>query len=118
MNTEIEAKFLNVNFDDIRAKLAAPGAMYEQPMRLMCRVIIEPPELAARNALLCVRDEGDKVVRSTAKQLGFNWESAVFGKVTITYLKQYPAMKLDQFGSIKRAAFGDPIPAIISGEEE
>ena len=196
LGTEIEAKFLNVDFDDIRTKLTSLGAKCEQPMRLMRRVIIEPPELEEKNAFIRVRDEGDKVtltykqfddqtsihgtkeievqvsdfdttvallqqvgleyrsfqesrretwrlgkaeivldewpwlnpyieieahseevVRNTAKRLGFDWESAVFGKVTTAYLKQYPAMKLDQFGTIEHAAFGDPIPEIISGQK-
>ena len=196
LGTEIEAKFLNVDFDNIRTKLKSLGAKCEQPMRLMRRVIIEPPELEEKNAFIRVRDEGDKVtltykqfddqtsvhgtkeievqvsdfdttiallqqvglehcsfqesrretwklgeveialdewpwldpyieiegyseevVRNTARQLGFDWESAVFGKVTTAYQKQYPAMKLDQFGTIERAVFGDPIPEIISGQK-
>lgn len=76
MNTEIEAKFLNVDFDEIRKKLAEIGAICEQPMRLMRRVIIEPPELAAKDAFLRVRDEGDKVTL-TYKQ--FNDSTSVHG---------------------------------------
>lgn len=61
MKTEVEVKFLNVDFDQIREKLADLGAVKEQPMRLMRRVIIEPPELEARDAFIRVRDEGDKI---------------------------------------------------------
>lgn len=61
MKPEIEAKFLNVDFDELREKLTSLGAKLEQPMRLMKRVIIEPPELATRDAFIRVRDEGDKV---------------------------------------------------------
>jgi adenylate cyclase class 2 len=61
MKTEIEVKFLNVNFDRLRTKLRSVGAVCEQPMRLMRRVIIEPPELARRDAFVRVRDEGDKI---------------------------------------------------------
>jgi adenylate cyclase class 2 len=63
VQTEIEAKFLNVDFDDVRAKLTALGAICEQPMRLMRRVIIEPDFIKERgeNALLRLRDEGDKI---------------------------------------------------------
>jgi hypothetical protein len=39
MNTEIEVKFLNVNFDDLRVKLHELGAMCTQPMRDMRRAI-------------------------------------------------------------------------------
>lgn len=76
MNTEIEAKFLDVDFDEIRKKLAELGAICVQPMRLMRRVIIEPPELAAKDALLRVRDEGNKVTL-TYKQ--FDDQTSVTG---------------------------------------
>lgn len=61
MKPEIEAKFLNVDFDSLRQKLTALGGVCEQPMRLMRRAIIEPPELEARDAFIRIRDEGDKV---------------------------------------------------------
>lgn len=61
MNTEIEAKFLNVDHDEVRAKLKSIGAICEQPMRLMKRVAIEVPTLLAKNAYVRVRDEGNKV---------------------------------------------------------
>jgi adenylate cyclase, class 2 len=61
MEVEVEVKFLNVDFDRLRVKLREVGATLEQPMRLMRRVIIEPPHLAAQDAFIRVRDEGDKV---------------------------------------------------------
>lgn len=61
MKAEIEVKFLNVDFDDVRAKLKELGAECEQPMRLFRRAIIETPELVAKNGYVRVRDEGDKV---------------------------------------------------------
>jgi adenylate cyclase class 2 len=61
MQSEIEVKFLNVNFDEVRANLTALGAECEQPMRLMRRVTIENPELVSKDAFVRVRDEGDKV---------------------------------------------------------
>jgi adenylate cyclase class 2 len=63
VQTEIEAKFLNVDFDEVRAKLTELGAVLEEPMRLMRRVIIEPDFIKERgeNALLRLRDEGDKI---------------------------------------------------------
>ena len=60
MNTEIEVKFLNVDFDEIRAKLLAAGAKCEHPMRLMKRVIVQNAA-TGRDAYVRVRDEGDKV---------------------------------------------------------
>lgn len=67
MNTEIEAKFVNVDHDEIRHKLKDIGATLVQPMRLMRRVTIETDNLKSKNAFLRVRDEGNKVT-ATYKQ--------------------------------------------------
>jgi len=62
MKAEIEAKFLDVDFDAIRAKLKELGAECEQPMRLMRRVTIENDFMKnEKDAFLRVRDEGHKV---------------------------------------------------------
>lgn len=65
MQTEIEAKFLNVDHDAIRAKLKQAGAVCEQPMRLMRRAIFDYPDGRFQkdnhNQRLRVRDEGDKI---------------------------------------------------------
>ena len=60
MNTEIEAKFINVNHDEIRAKLSALGAKLEQPSRLMRRVVIHTNDMTDKNAFVRVRDEGHR----------------------------------------------------------
>lgn len=44
----------------MRAKLQEAGAVCEQPMRLMKRVLIETEEMNERHAYLRLRDEGDK----------------------------------------------------------
>jgi len=197
MKTETEVKFLNVDFDALRQKLEEKGAICEQPMRLMRRVVIEPPMLAEKNAFVRVRDEGDKVtltykqfddhdafagvqehettvgsfeaaveilklagleaksyqesrretwklgdvevvldewpwlspyieiegegeqdVRNAAAELGFEWESAVFGSVTAAYQVQYPEGDSRQLINTPHVSFDLPIPAIISGKEE
>ena len=65
MQTEIEAKFLNVDFDDIRKRLKDSGAKLEQPMRIMRRVLFDyPDERFQKNGQtqrLRVRDEGNKI---------------------------------------------------------
>ena len=63
MKTEIEVKFLNVDFDDVRAKLTALGAVCEQPMRLMKRALSENADMRkdGRDAFIRLRDQGDKV---------------------------------------------------------
>ena len=196
MKTEIEVKFLDVDFDVLREKLKLLGGACIQPMRLMRRTLIEPPELAARKAFIRVRDEGDKVtltykqfneislvgaqeievtvssfedtiellaqaglvhkalqeskretwhlgdvevvldewpwlkpyieieglseeaVKTAAAQLGFDWDDAVFGKVTSAYQVQYPDGDASKLNTIPLVAFDQPLPDIISGREE
>lgn len=61
MKIEFEAKFLNVNFEEIRSKLKTLGFECAQPMRLMRRITIDNEIMKAKDAFLRVRDEGDKV---------------------------------------------------------
>lgn len=62
MKSEIEVKFLDVDFDEIREKLKALGAVCEQPMRLMRRAIIDNEYMTTgKDSFLRVRDEGNKV---------------------------------------------------------
>ena len=60
MKNEIEAKFVNVNIDDIRSKLESLGAILIQPMRDMQRVTIDTPDLKKKDAFVRIRNEGDK----------------------------------------------------------
>ena len=61
MNTEIEAKFLDVDHDVVRAKLQELGAVCEQPMHLMRRVTFDSPAMKKKGGWIRVRDEGHKV---------------------------------------------------------
>lgn len=64
MQTEIEAKFLNVNHDTIRKRLAELGAKLEKPQRLMVRTVFDYSDHRIERVLhgrLRVRNEGDKV---------------------------------------------------------
>lgn len=61
MKPEIEVKFVDIDIDEIRGRLEGLAAVCEQPMRDMRRAVYEPDELAARDAFVRVRDEGDKV---------------------------------------------------------
>jgi adenylate cyclase class 2 len=58
MNSEIEAKFLNINHETIRKTLSTLGGKLEQPMRVMKRVVIHTPTMTKKKAFLRVRDEG------------------------------------------------------------
>jgi adenylate cyclase class 2 len=68
MKTEIEVKFLNIDIDEIRAKLKAAGAHLEQPMRLMRRALIEQPEHREERSFIRIRDQGDKVTLTLKKR--------------------------------------------------
>lgn len=59
MNTEIEVKFVDIDIDDVRARLEKAGAELEQPMRLMRRQVFYLVD-RSKDAYLRVRDEGDK----------------------------------------------------------
>lgn len=61
MKSEIEAKFLNCSHDQIRATLKGLGAVCEQPMRLMRRVVVHNETMSQKNAFLRIRDEGSRV---------------------------------------------------------
>lgn len=64
MKTEIEVKFLSVDFDEVRAKLLELGGVCEQPMRLMRRVLAQKHRRTKEedwSAFLRLRDEGDKI---------------------------------------------------------
>jgi len=71
MKTEIEAKFLKVNVEEIRQKLQKIGAVMEYPERLMKRKIFDYPDtrLLKIGAWIRVRDEGEGKITLSYKQL-------------------------------------------------
>lgn len=58
MHNEIEAQFLDINKDEIRAKLKTLGANLIKPEVLMKRIVFYTGE----HSFARVRDEGDKIV--------------------------------------------------------
>ena len=58
MKNEIEAQFLDINIDEIRAKLKKAGAELIKPEILMKRTVFYTGE----HSFARVRDEGDKIV--------------------------------------------------------
>ncbi len=61
METEIEAKFLNINKTRLRKLLQNIGAECVKPERMMRRTVFELPE---DGSYMRVRDEGDKITMS------------------------------------------------------
>ena len=74
MDTEVEAKFLNVDHDELRAKLEAAGATRERPIQTVRRVMMDFPDNRleeTRKGRLRISDEG-YTVKLTYKQPD-NW---------------------------------------------
>lgn len=65
MNIEYEAKFLNIDKDEMRHRLERTGAMLVRPEYIQkCIPFYLPKEKHAKNSWLRVRDEGDKITLS------------------------------------------------------
>lgn len=60
MKDEIEVKFINTNHAAIREQLKKLGAVCEQPMRTMRRVVVHTPAMSEKNAFIRIRDEGHR----------------------------------------------------------
>jgi len=89
MKTEIEVKFCDIDIDATREILARAGAVCEQPMRLMRRVIIETDQLAQRHAFIRVRDEG---YRTTLTYKQFDEASLTGAKEIEVTVSDYDSM--------------------------
>lgn len=66
MQTEIEAKWLNIDISEMRRRLKAIGAILVTPERLMVRSVFDYPDkrLEKISGWIRVRDEGDKITLS------------------------------------------------------
>jgi adenylate cyclase class 2 len=71
MPLEIEAKFLDVDIDDVRAKLQSAGGVLVQPMQLMRRDVFDHADRRYAkhhySERLRIRDEGDKLTMTYKK---------------------------------------------------
>jgi adenylate cyclase class 2 len=85
MKAEIEAKFLDVSFDDIRQKLTDLGAECEEPMRLMRRVAIDNDFMrTGKDSFLRVRDEGHRVTMTYKQYDSFTVDGTQEIEVTVS----------------------------------
>lgn len=77
MQSEIEAKFLEVNHDEFRTKLVKLGATCEQPARLMRRVMFDYADRRFKKGKhyehFRVRDEGGIVTMTYKRQTDSNY---------------------------------------------
>ncbi len=78
MEKEIEVKFLDVSFDDIRKRLIQINASQIQPMRVLRRSILDYPsnKLQKNNSYVRVRDEGDKITLTFKQFVGKGVDAA------------------------------------------
>lgn len=78
MEKEIEVKFLDVDFDDIRKRLRQINATQTQPMRVIKRSILDYPSLKLQknNSYVRVRDEGDKITLTYKQFVGEGIDAA------------------------------------------
>lgn len=78
MEKEIEVKFLDVDFNDIRNKLKSISATKTQPMRVFRRSILDYPgnKLQKNNSYVRVRDEGDKICLTYKQFVGEGVDAA------------------------------------------
>ena len=76
MNTEIEAKFADINHDEMRKTLSAVGAKCAQPKRMMKRVVFHNDEMNAKDAFVRVRNEGHRTTMTYKQFDGANVDSA------------------------------------------
>ncbi len=77
MKTEIEAKFVDVDIEDVRERLRKAGAKLKHPMRDMRRALIEEEHHVANNMFIRIRDEGDKVTLTLKKKTKSLEESTI-----------------------------------------
>jgi adenylate cyclase class 2 len=77
MKSEIEAKFLDVDIEDIRGRLQKASAKLEHPMRLMRRVLIEQPHHAKEHSWIRIRDEGNRATLTFKRKLHKDGQSTI-----------------------------------------
>lgn len=71
MEIEYEAKFLNIDKDEVRARLKKADAKLQRPEFLQRRWVLDlPSETRTKGVWLRVRDEGDKITMSWKSQTG------------------------------------------------
>jgi adenylate cyclase class 2 len=61
MDTEFEARFLDIDTDAVRDKLAGQGAVCVMPRTLTRRIVFKNKDIAERGGWLRLRDEGRRV---------------------------------------------------------
>lgn len=92
MKSEIEAKFLDIDHDEIRKKLKDLGARLEKPQRTMRRVTIDNPHMKTKDAFVRIRDEGDKVTITYKQFDQLSVDGAKEIEITVSHFEESIAL--------------------------
>ncbi len=67
------------------------------------------------NPYIEIEGPTEESVKNAAAELGFDWETAMFGSVDVIYQRDYPNMSVRGIIDIKEGHFGDPVPKEFLG---
>lgn len=70
MDIEFEARFLAIDTDAVRNKLAAQGGVCVMPRTLMRRIVFKNDDIAERGGWLRLRDEGRRITMTYKQTTG------------------------------------------------
>lgn len=103
MQNEIEAKYTNVNHDELREKLKVVGAELVTPMFTMRRTLFDYEDLRLDNkkAWLRVRQEADRVTMSFKQRSGLDIDSMKEVEVVVSDYESTRQILLESGLSIK-----------------
>lgn len=62
------------------------------------------------NPYIEIEGESEEAVRKAANDLGFDWDTAMFGSVDVIYTRDYPNMTVRGVIDIKEVRFDDSVP--------
>ncbi|HRJ06756.1 MAG TPA: CYTH domain-containing protein [Candidatus Saccharibacteria bacterium] len=68
------------------------------------------------NPYIEIEADSEDAVKNAAKELGYDWDDAVFGSVDVIYNIEYPNMTVRGVIDIKEVRFGEPAPKEFVGK--
>jgi adenylate cyclase class 2 len=111
------------DFDDtvaILAQAGLPSHTYQETKRETWKlgdVEIMLDEWPWLDPYIEIEADSEEAVRKAAGDLGFDWDSAVFGDVMAAYRVQYPHLtEKDTVANIAEVKFGLPLPQLLGGK--
>lgn len=65
------------------------------------------------NPYIEIEGDSETAIRAAAADLGFDWNTAMFGSVDVIYTRDYPNMTVRGVIDIPEARFADPVPEVF-----